>query len=317
MAKLMLTVLAVVFCVTMAISVEAEPAKRTGTVAVTDRTPVSAEQARCIRRCLEQRSAADCRSARTGARRAWRRLLARLDTYESRITALEGRLGGLSDRDPELQRQLDELTDRVSQLNVRIDAVVQLAEDIEDVQLRLGDLEDGQESQDRELEDARERIARLEAQIERVSRRNGTVELSLSGGFTGIYSLDGSSYTGGLLGARLALHVTRMLYVFVEPMVTMAYDQYPVGTVVRGGLLIELAGGHAMLEAAVSGMWVGFNAQLEAVAAYITVDLGLEYRPVDLIGLGLTFNAGIELDACGPATAFGGTAYLRINIPRL
>ncbi|MFH1046812.1 MAG: hypothetical protein V1738_00775 [Patescibacteria group bacterium] len=314
--KSLMMVLAVIFCVT-ATSASAEQSRGASKVTVTDRTSISKVQANCIRQCLDQQSPADCQRARQGARDSWRRLLARLSSYESRIAVLEGRVGGLADRDAELGQELEELRGQVAQLNVRMDAVAQLIGDIEAVQHRLGSLEEGQDRQDTELEDLRSRVTTLEERIEHTRRRDGVVQLGITGGFVGIFALDGSSFYGAPVGLRISLRVNRLIGVFVEPMITLAVHQYWIGTTIRGGLQFEFLNGQFMLETAVSGMWVGLDSQLDAIAAYITGDVGVTWRPrIDWVEFSLAFNAGIELDQCDPAAAFGGTASVRFNIPR-
>jgi len=311
MTKLMM-VLAVIFLMAYSSSVSAEEA----TVAEASTVMTQEQLCELVRRCQRGEGSAECREARRGTRQAWRRLLQRLSTYETRIEQLEARIGGLADRDSELDRELDRLRDLIGQLTVRIDALQQLMADVEEIQRRLGEIDDEQDRQDEALEEASDRIERLEAQISEVSRRNGVVQISPSGGYVGIYAFDGSYYTGGLLGMRVALRVTRRIGVFVEPMVTLAAGDYPAGTVIRGGLMIHLTD-WALLETAVSGMWVGFDAQLDAAAAYLTGDLGVMFRPIDWVELGVTLNTGVELDSCDPAFAIGGEAWFRFNIPSL
>jgi len=316
MRMMMLAVSTVIFVMMVSLSASAEQSKRTERVEVTDRTPLTTKQADCVRRCLAGQTGPECRRARQGARRAWRRLLERLELYERRITDLEGRIGGLADRDRELGEELSQLTVRVTRLEVQITEISEMLTQIEDILRRLGELEEGQQRQDEQLEELQARIERLESQIEEVNRRNGVVQISPSGGFVGVYSLDGSSYTGGMAGMRVALRVTRLISVFVEPQVTLAANEYPAGTIIRGGLMFEIRP-WVLMEVAASGMWVGFDAQLDAAAAYLTGDVGVMFRPLDWLEFGATVNTGAELDACDPAFAIGGQAWLRFNIPSL
>ncbi len=309
-----LTVLAVIFSyLTVATPASAEQARP-----MTEASTVISHEQLCemVRRCQRGQGSEQCREARRGARQSWRRLLQRLSSYETRIEQLENRVGGLTDRDPGLDAEMDRLRRLVEQLTVRIDALQQLIEDVEEVQRMLGELEADQERQDEDIAEARERIERLESQLSEVMRRNGVVQISPSGGFVGMYALDGSHYTGGLIGMRVNLRVTRVVGVFVEPLVTLAAGDYPAGTVIRGGLMFEIRP-WVLMEVAASGMWVGFDAQLDAAAAYLTGDLGVMFRPIDWLELGVTVNTGAELDACVPAFAIGGQAWLRFNIPSL
>lgn len=313
MRQLMLTALAVVFCVA---ATSVASAQEEGGVQVTDRTPVDQRTADCVRRCLDQQSADHCRRARRGARQAWRRLLVRLENYESRIEQLEARVGGLTDRDPELEGQLTELADRVEQLNVRIDALVQLTGEIEEVQRRIGALEEGQERQDRELAAARERLAALGARISETQQREGVVQLGMNGGYMSLYSLDGPWYHGGFAGARLSLRITRLVSVFGELQAALSYAQYPAGLRGRGGVQIEFLDGSLVLEAGVGVLWTGYDSHLDAESAWLTADVGLEFRPHPVVGIGLNYLAGVEFDQDGTEFATGGSASLAIYIPR-
>jgi len=313
MDRKLMTVLAVCFCMTAVSSASAgEPVRlQEGSVRLTQE-----QLCEMVRRCRQGQGSDECQEARRARGNAWRELQNRLAGYERRIAQLESRLGGLSDRDPELDAELDRLRELVGQVNVRLDALMQMQADLNEVSQRVGGLQEDNERMQRELEEGRARVARLEAQINEVARRNGVVQISPSGGFVGIYSLDGSYYTGGLAGMRVSLRVNRRLGVFAEPMVTAAVNEYPLGSVIRGGLMVYLTD-WVLLETAVSGMWVGFDSQLDAKAAYLTGDVGVLFRPIDWLELGLTLNVGVELDYCNPAAAFGGEAMLRFNIPSL
>jgi hypothetical protein len=316
----MLTVLAVVFCMTATSSASAEQGsgERSTPTKVTVRLPekgLDPAVRDCLRRCIEGQTP-ECARARQGARDAWRRLLGRLSSYESRITVLEGRIGGLSDRDPDLDAQLDELRDRIAQLNVRIDELNQLVARIDQLEGRVGRLEEGNTRQDTELEAVRARVARLEAQIANVGRRNGVVQLGFSLGGTYLYSLDGTQYSGGLVGVRLALRFTRMASAFVELQAALSYSESPAGLRGRGGVQLEFARGRVVLEAGVSALWVGYDQHLDASSAFLSGDIGVEYRPHPIVGLGLAYVAGVEFDSCGTAAfATGGVATLGIYIP--
>jgi hypothetical protein len=269
---------------------------------------------RLVRQCETSSATATCQRARTGARQAWRRLLSRLGEMERNIRELQSRPTGVADSDNgALESDINQLREQLAEVRVELGVIARLIERLDRIEIQVVQNQADSERRDSELG---LRIDGLERRLRDLDRRNGVVQLSVGGGATAIASFDGTLYTGGFVGVRLSLRVTRLLDVFVEPQFAFSGGRQPAGTVIRGGVVLEFIRGRLLLEGAVSGMWVGFNSQLDAHSAFLTADLGVEWRPVELIGLGVVGHMGIELDACDPSAALGASGFIRVNLPR-
>jgi hypothetical protein len=70
-----------------------------------------------------------------------------------------------------------------------------------------------------------------------------------------------------------------------------------------------------MLEAGIGILWSGYDQHLDAESAWLTADVGVEYRPHPVVGLGANYLVGIEFDQDAPEFATGLSASLAIYIP--
>lgn len=145
----------------------------------------------------------------------------------------------------------------------------------------------------------------LKKRLAQVERFQTPIRLSATAGFSGFYATDGSGYTGGLVGVRIATSLSTNVELGVEPLVALAVNERPLGTMVRGYLGFTGLANCLSLETGASALWAGYNSQADAKAAYFTGDLGVTAFQQ---GLWVSFrvHAGIESDQDSPAFAVGG-----------
>jgi phage shock protein A len=306
----MLTVFAVVFCMTAAVLPASAEEARSAVVEEAV-TVVSREQlCELVRRCQEEGSE-ECRAARASARAAWRRLLERLSLYEERIDQLESRVGGLTDRDAELGRELDELRGRVQELQQALNELSGLTDRVSGLER---DVEDEAAAHTR----LQRRVGELESRIDAAERRDGYLVYGpISGAFLGFWSPDGVRFTAAQLGlGTVRLRLSDQTQVFIDLGMVLSFAERPFGTYIRGGLRLEFsARGRLGIEIAAGGTWVGLGRKLQAQAAYLMVEPAITWSPrgASWFEIFVSMPIGMRLDGRDPAWAGGFVTGLRIT----
>lgn len=306
------TVLTVVFCVTTTVALPASAEAQEGVIG--DATAVVSRDQLCellVRRCQEGQGSAACREARAGARAAWQRLLERLRLYEGRIEQLEGRVGGLADRDRSLEGQLNTLREQVTELQRALSELSELGD-------RVGLLEQQMELEAAGHNRLRERVIELERRIAAAERRDGYLVYGpVSGGFLGIWSADGRRFTAAQIGlGTVRLRLTDQVQIFVDLGLVAAWSNRPIGTYIRGGLRLEFpAHGRLGVEIAAGGTWAGLSAGLQAQAAFLMLEPSLSWSPrgASWFEAFVTVPIGMALDGDEPSWAGGFVTGLRVT----
>jgi len=300
-----------------------------GTLVVQDDQELTPEQAACIRACLGGRDPSvvptcvpanqdELRQRRASAQRAWRRLLDRLGDLEARarqnhsaITLLREQIEALQRLDgfyQELERRVGDLEGRVSDLE---DTVEEHGE-------RLDALEETQGGQSVAISANTVAVQHLDERVTALEEGGGRdvfqLGLQVNGG--AIYSLDGTLYTFGGVGARFSLLAHDRLDVIFDVQALFSWAEQPVGARARGGLAVMFLNDRLRLDVGMSGTWAGYDSHTDAGSIFVMGDLGLEYRPHWVIGLGVQLLLGIECDPeRSNSFAIGGlgtvTFYLR------
>jgi uncharacterized coiled-coil protein SlyX len=272
-------------------------------------TVVSREQlCELVRRCQEGHGPEECRAARASARAAWRRLLERLSLYEGRIGQLESRVGGLTDRDAELGRELAELRGRVQELQQAFSGLAD----------RVSGLEQEMEDEAAAHTRLQRRVGELESRIDAAERRDGYLVYGpISGAFLGFWSPDGVRFTAVQLGlGTIRLRLSDQIQVFIDLGMVLSYAERPFGTYIRGGLRLEFsARGRLGIEIAAGGTWVGLGRKLQAQAAYLMAEPAITWSPRGASWFEIFVNVpiGMRLDGRDPAWAGGFVTGLRIT----
>lgn len=261
------------------------------------------DQAKCVAQCLQQETPAakpapkkaEKRKRIHRRRRTVKRqprcpkcclvLKAEVNRIKIEIESLTAKIGLLNGRDADLSRRLSALEKRLTEVTNALVGVSKVMVKI--VPLR------------REILSLKLRLAQLE-------RRNSLIRLSPVGGFLAFYATDGTQYTGGILGVRLATSLTSKLEVGVEPTALLSVSDRPFGNMVRGYLGYAGLTSRFAAELGFSGAWCGHNAQAEAQSLLVSGDLGATMFLYKGLWLNLRVHAGAELDQGQPAFAVGG-----------
>lgn len=289
-----------VFCAVGLVSFSASAEE--GSVQITIDREVSAAQAACIRACLEGRDPSvvptcvpanqqELQQRRQGARRAWRRLLQRLRGMEDGIGRNRAAIVVIQERIEVLERLQEfyvELEGRVADLEGRVD----------DLEERVDDLE---ETDDRHSTAIGVNSVAITAIDERVTvleddggRQVFQLGVQLGGG--AVYSLDGTLYSFGMIGPRFSILAHDRLDVVFDVQVALSWARQPVGARARGGLGVMFLDNRLRLDVGMSGTWAGYDSHTDAGSIFVLGDVGVEYRPHWLIGIGVQLLLGIECD---------------------
>lgn len=133
-------------------------------------------------------------------------------------------------------------------------------------------------------------------------------------GFVGLHSLDGTNFTGGLLGVRASHALMQDVELYVDGGALLSLGEAPFGA--RGGAgirwevpLTDVAVG---VDLGAHGAMVGLNSQLEGRTIFTTADLGLFTRIYN-VELAAVLMGGSEFDQDSPAAAFGAGSVLRVE----
>ncbi len=152
----------------------------------------------------------------------------------------------------------------------------------------------------------REDVTQLRADIAAIDRTLNPVHIGPRIGAMAWKSLDGTSYTGALVSARLTLRGEKV-DVFVEPLIGIANQRSPFSAGVGGGILVPFKDKFAVEIAPLLGSHTIDN-RLRAKSILLALDVGLTYRPTGGLVIGLAGLAGCEFDQGTPTAAFGGKA---------
>lgn len=307
MKGLMLAIPVAVFCAaTLApLSASAEEAE----VRVQIDQEVTAAQAACIRACLSGRDPSvvpqcvpanrqELEQRRASARRSWRLLLQRLQRMEDGIGSNTAAIALLREQVEALQR-LDgfyqELQGRVADLEGRVD---DLEETVEEHGERLDDLEETQGEHSIAISTNTMAVQRIDERVTALEQGRGrnVFQLGVQLGGGAIYSLDGTLYSFGMVGPRFSILAHDRLDVIFDVQVALSWATQPVGARVRGGLAVMFLDNRLRLDIGMSGTWAGYDSHTDAGSIFVMGDLGLEYRPHWVVGLGVQLLMGIECD---------------------
>jgi len=328
MNRYLLAVFMIVSVVSL-VSFEAS-AEEGGRVQVQVDQEVSPEQAACIRACLGGRDPSvvptcvpanqdELRQRRASAGRAWRRLLDRIGDLESSARVNRSAISLLREQVTSLQRLEEfyrELEGRVADLEGRVSG---LEDTVEEHGERLDALEETQGEHSVAISVNTVAVQSLDERVTALEeggshRRVFQLGVQLGGG--AIYSLDSTLYSFGFIGPRFSILAHDRLDVIFDVQVALSYAEQPVGARVRGGLAVMFLNDRLRLDVGLSGTWAGYDSHTDAGSIFVLGDVGVEYRPHWVIGLGIQLLLGIE---CDPERsndfAFGGvgtvTFYLR------
>ncbi len=269
---------------------------------------VTPEQAACIRACLSGRDPSvvptcvpanqeELQRRRASARRSWRRLLQRLQRMEDGIGRNTAAIAILREQVTALQR-LDqfyqELNTRVGELEGRVS---DLEDTVEDHGERLDALEETQGEQSVAISANSVAVQHLDERVTALEEGGRSVfQLGFQAGGGAIYSLDGTLYSFGMVGPRFSILAHDRLDVVFDVQVALSWATQPVGARARGGLAVMFLDNRLRLDVGLSGTWAGYDSHTDAGSIFVLGDLGLEYRPHPIVGIGVQLLLGIECD---------------------
>lgn len=212
--------------------------------------------------------------------------------------------------------EIEHLNKRINDLATAIASdVLVVKNDLEALKVKVADVErKNDETNARQDGD----IADLQSAL-RLADLGRTLKVGPEVGFIGLYSLDGTTYSGGLLGVRASHSLMENVDLYVDGGALLSLGEAPFGA--RGGVGIRWDppltndGGDDIavgVDLGAHGAVVGLNGQLDGRTIFTTIDLGLFGRR-DNVVLGVVLTGGGEFDQDSPAAAFGAGAVLRVE----
>jgi hypothetical protein len=209
-------------------------------------------------------------------------LKAEIAKIKVEISSLESSVGILNKKDAEHDKRLAWVDQQLVYLNKWPLRVVKLEQEVREMKKRL----------------------------EKLNRFEPAIRLSPALGFAIFHSLDGTIYSGGLAGVRIATSLSASVELGVEPLAAFSVSDRPFGTMVRGYLAYHGLTSRFSGEVGFSGAWLGLNNQAEAKALFVTGDVGVTAVLYKGLWLSLRVHAGVEADKGRPSFAVGGIGVL-------